>query len=62
MYNFDKKGFLIGFLRSTKRVILIDTLKKKRITRISQDESKEFITLIAIICADGLYVTPTLIY
>ena len=62
IYNFNKKGFLIGLSRSTKRIISIDTLKSKRTTRASQDGSREFITLIASICADGSHLAPTLIY
>jgi hypothetical protein len=62
MYNSDEKGFLIGLSRSTKRVISIDALKKKRTTRASQDGSREFITLVAAICADGTSVAPALIY
>jgi DDE superfamily endonuclease len=62
MYNSDEKGFLIGLSRSTKRVISIDALKKKRTARASQDGSREFITLVATVCADGSSVAPALIY
>jgi hypothetical protein len=62
MYNSDKKSFLISLLRSIKRIISINALKKKRTTRASQDRNKEFITLVATICANGLSVTPALIY
>jgi hypothetical protein len=62
IYNVNEKGFLIGLLRATKRIISTDTLKSKRITRTSQDSSREFITLITLIYADGLSLTPTLIY
>ena len=62
IYNFNEKGFLIGLSRSTKRIISINALKSKRTVRASQDGSREFITLIASICADGSHLTPTLIY
>ena len=62
IYNFDEKGFLIGLLRAIKRVISVNALKSKRTARALQDGSREFITLIASICADGSYLAPTLIY
>jgi hypothetical protein len=62
IYNVDEKGFLIGLSRATKRIISADALKSKRTTRASQDGSREFITLIASICADGSSLAPALIY
>jgi hypothetical protein len=52
----------IGLSRATKRVISVNALKSKRTARASQDGSREFITLIASICADGSVLTPALIY
>lgn len=37
-------------------------MKSKRTARASQDGSREFITLIASICADGSHLAPALIY
>jgi hypothetical protein len=62
IYNVDEKGFLIGLSRSTKRIISREALISKRTARASQDGSREFITLIASICADGSSITPALIY
>jgi hypothetical protein len=62
IYNFNKKGFLIDLLKSTKRIIFINILRNKRIARASQNSSREFITLITSIYADSLHLTPTLIY
>jgi hypothetical protein len=62
MYNFDEKGFLIGLSRSTKGIVDIKALKSKRVLGASQDGSREFITLIASICADGSHLPPALIY
>jgi hypothetical protein len=62
IYNFDEKGFLIGFSRTKKRVVSIEALKSKRVAGASQDGNREFITLIASICADGSHLPPTLIY
>ena len=53
---------MIGLSRSIKRVISIEALKSKRTERASQDGRREFITLIASICADGSHLTPALIY
>jgi hypothetical protein len=53
---------LIGLSRSTKRIASVKSLKSKRTLGASQDGSREFITLIATICADGSHVTPALIY
>jgi DDE superfamily endonuclease len=58
----DEKGFLIGFSRTKKRVVSIESLKSKRIAGASQDGNREFITLIASICADGSALPPSLIY
>jgi hypothetical protein len=58
----DEKGFLIGFSRTKKRVVSVEGLKSKRIAGASQDGNREFITLIASICADGSALPPALIY
>jgi hypothetical protein len=62
IYNVDEKGFLLGFSRTKKRVVSIEGLKRKRIVGASQDGNREFITLIASVCADGSHLPPTLIY
>ena len=40
----------------------MEALKSKRTARASQDGSREFITLITSICADGSHLAPALIY
>ena len=62
IYNIDEKGFLIGFSRTKKRIISIESLKNGRLIGVSQDGSREFITLIAAIGADGSHLPPALIY
>lgn len=62
IYNFDEKGFLLGICRTTKRILPIDHLKKQKTLGSSQDGSREFISLIATICADGSAIPPALIY
>jgi hypothetical protein len=62
IYNFDEKGFLIGFGRSLKRVIAKEALKSGRITKAKQDRSREFISILAYISAIGKWILPLLIY
>ncbi|KAM4067690.1 DDE superfamily endonuclease [Hirsutella rhossiliensis] len=62
VYNFDEKGFQIGLSRSTKRVVPREALRRGKLVGASQDGNREFITLIAAICADYSYLPPALIY
>ena len=62
IYNFDEKGFLIGFGRSLKRVMTQEALRSGRITKAKQDGSREFISILACISAIGKWVPPLLIY
>jgi PAS domain-containing protein len=61
-YNFDEKGFLMGICRTMKRIVPIDHLRSKKTLGASQDGSREFISLLATICADGSALPPALIY
>ena len=45
-----------------KRIVPIDHLQSKKVLGLSQDGSREFISLLAIICADGSALPPALIY
>jgi len=45
-----------------KRIVGINQLKDKKIIGASQDGSREFISLLACICADGTAIPPALIY
>jgi hypothetical protein len=62
IYNFDKKGFIIGLGRSFKRVITQEALKSGRVTKSKQDRSCEFISCLAYIFAIGWWILPLLIY
>ena len=57
MYNIDEKGFLIGFLKKVKRVFSKDAFTKGRVQNVSQDGNREWITILATICADRLYLS-----
>jgi hypothetical protein len=61
-YNFDEKGFLIGLCRTMKRIVSVKQLQKKSCLGSRQDGSREFISLLATICADGSALPPSLIY
>jgi len=62
IYNFDEKGFLLGICRTMKRIISINQLRTKKLLGANQDGSREFISLLACICADGTTLPPGLIY
>jgi hypothetical protein len=62
IHNFDEKGFLLGLCHSMKRILGINQLKSKKIIGASQDGSREFVSLLACICADGTAIPPALIY
>ena len=54
--------FLLGICRSQKRIVPIQQLKSKQTLGTNQDGSREFISLLATICADGTALAPALIY
>ena len=62
VYNWDEKGFLIGMASAVKRIMTLEALESGRITHASQDGSREFISLLACICANGTALPPALIY
>ena len=62
MYNWDEKGFLIRLARTLKRIMTKKMYDSGRITAAKQDGSREFISLLASICADGTALPPALIY
>src|SRR6266566_2442863 len=61
VYNMDEKGFLIGLLKRMRR-IFSKRKYDKGLRKYIQDGSREWITLIACICADGSALSPLLIY
>jgi len=62
IYNMDEKGLLIGFLIKLQRVFSKKAFNDGRIKNISQDGNREWITIIAAICADGTSLSLGLIY
>ena len=62
IFNMDEKGFMLGVLSRSKRVFSKISLEDGRRSSLIQDGNREWMTLIACICADGSYLEPTLIY
>ena len=61
-YNMDEKGFLIGHLQKSRRIFPKALMQQQKLLGTGQDGSREWITLIATICADGSSLPPALIY
>ena len=62
MYNWDEKGFLLGLAHAVKRFMTRHVLKTGRVIGAAQDGSREFLILLACICADGTKLPLALIY
>jgi hypothetical protein len=61
-YNMDEKGFMIGVTGRSKRVFTKAQWERKEVRDTLQDGSREWITLLAAICATGEWLPPSLIY
>jgi AraC-like DNA-binding protein len=61
-YNMDEKGFMIGVTGRSKRVFSKRQWERKEVRNTLQDGSREWITLLAAVCADGEALPPGLIY
>jgi hypothetical protein len=61
-YNMDEKGFLIGITGRSKRVFSRKMWERKEVRVAIQDGSREWITVLACVCADGSHLPPSLIY
>jgi hypothetical protein len=62
IYNWDEKGFMIGRSNVGRRIMTKEAYNQGRIRYFQQDGSREFISLLACICADGTALPPALIY
>jgi hypothetical protein len=58
----DEKGFMIGQTRRSKRVFSRALWESKQVTDSLQDGNREWISVIACICADGTTLPPGLIF
>ena len=61
-YNMDEKGFMLGVIGKTKRVFDKVLYKQRRYKQPSHDANREWVTVIAAICADGSYLPPAVIF
>ena len=61
-YNMDEKGFMIGILTKSKRIFTKKVWERGKLRGSNQDGNREWITLLASICADSTALPPLLIY
>lgn len=61
-YNMDEKGFIIGITGRSKRVFSKAAYKQKRVRDSLQDSNREWITLLACVCADGTKLSPGVLF
>jgi hypothetical protein len=61
-YNMDEKGFMLGVVGRSKRIFSRASYEEGKRRSTIQDGSREWITLLACICANGSYLEPALIY
>jgi DDE superfamily endonuclease/Tc5 transposase DNA-binding domain len=62
MYNMDEKGFLIGIMTKQRRIVTKSVLMQNKSLSATTDGNREWITVLACICADGSSLPPGLIY
>jgi hypothetical protein len=62
MYNWDEKGLLLGLAHVVKRFMTRHVLKTRQVMSAAQDGSREFLILLACICADVTKLPLALIY
>ncbi|KAF2026316.1 hypothetical protein EK21DRAFT_103376 [Setomelanomma holmii] len=61
-YNMDEKGFAIGVIGKQKRIFSKRMWQSREVSQVLQDGSREWITVLAGVCADGSTLPPGLIY
>lgn len=61
-YNMDEKGILMGKINRSKRIFSRKVWERKQVQSSLQDGSREWISILACICADGTVLDPGLIY
>jgi hypothetical protein len=62
VYNMNEKGFLIGTTVGSKRVFSKAIWQRGQVRVALQDGSREWITTLACICADGSFLPPAIIF
>ena len=61
-YNIDEKGFMISVTTRSKRVFSRRQWERKEVRAALQDGSREWVTLLATLSADGTILPPGIIY
>ena len=61
-YNMDEKGFMIGMISRSKRIFDRPLWDSHTVRQVIQDGNRDWVSLIACICADGTCLDPALIY
>lgn len=62
IYNMDEKGFMIGISTKEKRIFSRRKYELGGYKQFVQDGNREWITTLACICANGMALSPALIY
>ena len=62
IWNMDEKGFMIGRMGRSKRVFNKSAYTTKKLKSFTHDGNREWITILATICADGSSLPPSIIY
>ena len=62
MYNMDEKGFSLGSITKQYRIFTKEAVQRKRVLGHSQDGNREWITILATICADSTWCPPAIIF
>lgn len=60
-YNMDEKGCLIGVIGRSKRVFSRRMWEENEVRASLQDGSREWVTILVCVCADGSALPPSLI-
>ncbi len=61
-YNMDEKGFMIGVCGRSKRVFDKLLFGRRQYKQSLHDGNREWVTLLAAICADGSHLPPGIIF
>jgi hypothetical protein len=61
-YNMDEKGFMTGIIGRSKRVFSKRKFDKGEVRASLQDGNRDWVTVIACVCADGGVLPPGVIY
>jgi hypothetical protein len=61
-YNMDEKGLMIGVIERSKRVFSKQACEAKGVQAALQDGSRNWVTVMASVCADGTALLPGIIY